>query len=171
VASIFKFLLALRLLLARPASIKWILLATRNFHSPLASWRAVISHTAEVLLILRWHHSSTLKYYWFSGDLILAQWSIIDSQVTFYHASTLKYYWFSGDLILAYWSIIVSQVTFYHASTLKYYWFSGDLILVYWSIIDSHVTSFQHSDVLLILMWCYSHILMCYWFSCDLIPA
>jgi hypothetical protein len=32
-----KFLLALQLLLARPASIKWILLATRNFHSPLAS--------------------------------------------------------------------------------------------------------------------------------------
>jgi hypothetical protein len=39
VASVFKFLLA------RPASIKWILLATRNFHSPLASWRAVVSHT------------------------------------------------------------------------------------------------------------------------------
>jgi hypothetical protein len=35
VASVFKFLLALQLLLARPASIKWILLATRNFHSPL----------------------------------------------------------------------------------------------------------------------------------------
>jgi hypothetical protein len=44
-ASVFKFLLALQLLLARPASIKWILLATRNFHSPLASWQAVISHT------------------------------------------------------------------------------------------------------------------------------
>ena len=39
-ASVFKFLLA------RPASIKWILLATRNFHSPLASWRTVVSHTA-----------------------------------------------------------------------------------------------------------------------------
>ena len=39
-ASVFKFLLA------RPASIKWMLLATRNFHSPLASWRAVVSHTA-----------------------------------------------------------------------------------------------------------------------------
>jgi hypothetical protein len=25
---------------------KWILLATRNFHSPLASWRAFVSHTA-----------------------------------------------------------------------------------------------------------------------------
>jgi hypothetical protein len=39
VASVFKFLLA------RPASIKWMLLATRNFHSPMASWRAVVSHT------------------------------------------------------------------------------------------------------------------------------
>ena len=37
--SVFKFLLA------RPASIKWILLPTRNFHSRLASWRAVVSHT------------------------------------------------------------------------------------------------------------------------------
>jgi hypothetical protein len=37
VANVFKFLLALQLLLARPASIKWMLLATRNFHSPLAS--------------------------------------------------------------------------------------------------------------------------------------
>jgi hypothetical protein len=36
-ATIFKFLLALQLLLARPASITWILLATRNFHSQLAS--------------------------------------------------------------------------------------------------------------------------------------
>jgi hypothetical protein len=34
-ASVFKFLLALQLLLARPASIKWILLATWNFHSPI----------------------------------------------------------------------------------------------------------------------------------------
>jgi hypothetical protein len=33
------YILALQLLLARPASIKWILLATRNFHSPLASSR------------------------------------------------------------------------------------------------------------------------------------
>jgi uncharacterized PurR-regulated membrane protein YhhQ (DUF165 family) len=45
VASVFMFLLALQLLLARPASVKWILLATQNFHSPLASWRAVISLT------------------------------------------------------------------------------------------------------------------------------
>jgi hypothetical protein len=45
-ATVFKFLLALQLLLARLASIKWILLATRNFHSHLAGWRAVVSHTA-----------------------------------------------------------------------------------------------------------------------------
>jgi hypothetical protein len=45
VVSVFKFLLTLQLLLARPARIKWILLATRNFHWPLASWRAVVSHT------------------------------------------------------------------------------------------------------------------------------
>jgi hypothetical protein len=62
VASVFMFLLALQLLLARPASIKWILLATRNFHSPLASWRAVVSHTGVMVSMLdplhhRWTHN------------------------------------------------------------------------------------------------------------------
>ena len=38
---------------ARPVSIKWILLAIRNFHSPLGSWRAVVSHTALWQLINR----------------------------------------------------------------------------------------------------------------------
>ena len=59
-------------------------------------------------------------------------------------------------------------------------------------VIDYHVTSFQHTDVpnssilkyywflwylipgtdvLLILMWPLSSMLMCYWLSCDLIPA
>jgi hypothetical protein len=35
----------IQLLLARLASIKWILLATRNFHSLLASWQVVVAHT------------------------------------------------------------------------------------------------------------------------------
>ena len=43
--------------------------------------------------------------------------------------------------------------------------------LAYWGIVDSHGTSFQHTDVLFILMWSHSSILICYWFSCDLIPA
>ena len=56
-ASVFKFLLALQLLLTRPASIKWILLATRNFHSPLVSWRAVVSHTNKWLVnCIVWCH-------------------------------------------------------------------------------------------------------------------
>jgi hypothetical protein len=54
VASVFKFLLALQPLLARPASIKWMLLATRNFHSPLANWRAVVSHTDMASSISFW---------------------------------------------------------------------------------------------------------------------
>ena len=37
--------------------------------------------------------------------------------------------------------------------------------------IDSHVISYQDTNVLLILMWPYSSILMCYWLACDLIPA
>ena len=57
-ASVFKFLLALQLLLARPTSIKWMLLATRNFHSPLASWRAVVSHTTISLVNGTVRHST-----------------------------------------------------------------------------------------------------------------
>ena len=117
-------------------------------------------HTA-ILLILRWPHSSTLSIIILMGPFTMpAHWSIIDSHGTFYHASTLKYYWFSWDLILAHWSIIDSHGTLYHASTLKYYWFSGDLILAHWSIIilmgpftmpahwsiiDSQVPLFLHS--------------------------
>jgi hypothetical protein len=33
------------------------------------------------------------------------------------------------------------------------------------------VISYQDTNVLLILMWPYSSILMCYWLACDLIPA
>jgi hypothetical protein len=38
-------------------------------------------------------------------------------------------------------------------------------------IIDSYGTSFQCTDVLLILIWPLSNILICYWFSWYLIPA
>ena len=65
VASIFKFLLTLQLLLARPVSIKWILLATRNFHSHLVSWRAVVSHTA---VTISYHH---LTWIWYQKNYIL----------------------------------------------------------------------------------------------------
>ena len=87
-----------------------------------------------------------------------------------------------------------------YTSILKYCWFSGALIPAYWCVSDSHVTSFQHTnvllilvvphssilkycwfsgdliifqntDVLLIIIWPHSQILMCYWFWCDLIPA
>ena len=37
-------------LLARLASIKWILLATPNFHSPLTSLQAVVSHTEYIIV-------------------------------------------------------------------------------------------------------------------------
>ena len=123
-------------------------------------------------------HSTILMCYWFSCNLIPTYWCVIDSYDTAFqltdvltilvwpYSSILKYCWFSGDL--------------------KYCWFSGDLMLAYWCVIDSHLTSFQHTevllilmvphssiptDVLLILMWPHSSILVCYWFSCDLIPA
>ena len=44
-------------------------------------------------------------------------------------------------------------------------------IPAYWCVIDFHVTSVQDTNMLLILRWPYSSILMCYWFSCDLILA
>ena len=76
-ASVFKFLLALQLLLTRQASIKWILLATRNFHSPLVSWRAVVSHRLYIVVNMKNEHQKhtehmlraltydwTVKYEW-----------------------------------------------------------------------------------------------------------
>ena len=146
-------------------------------------------HT-DVLLTLRWPHSSILMCYWFSGYLIPAYWGIIDSHGTAFQLTNV--------LTILVWP---------YSSILKYCWFSGDLMLAYWCVIDSHVTSFQHTEVLLILMvphyefwlslckivrgsvilllplssiltyvllilmWPHSSILICYWFSCDLIPA
>ena len=81
--------------------------------------------------------------YWLSCDLIPAYWC---------------------GLIPAYWSIIDSYGTSFQV--LMCYWFSCDLFPACWCVIDSHVTSFQHTDVLLILMWPHSSILICYWFSC-----
>jgi hypothetical protein len=48
---------------------------------------------------------------------------------------------------------------------------SWDFIPAYWNIIDSHVTSFQHTEILLILMWPYSSILKYCWFSGALVLA
>ena len=74
------------------------------------------------LLIIMWPHSSILRCYCFSCDLIPAYWCVIDSHVTSFlhtdvllipmwpHSSILKYYWFSCDLILGYRSIVDSQL-------------------------------------------------------------
>jgi hypothetical protein len=71
--------------------------------------------------------------------------------------SSIICYWFSWDLMPAYWKTIDAQVTsFQHNNE---------------CVFDSHVTSFQQTKVLLIVMWPHSSILMCYWFSLDLIPA
>jgi hypothetical protein len=73
------------------------------------------------------------------------------------YSSILMCYCFSCDLIPSYWGFIHSHVTsFQHTNVL--------LILIYG-------TSFQHTDVLLIFMRPQSSILICYWYSCDLIPA
>ena len=71
-----------------------------------------------------------------------------------------------------------------HPSILMFYWFWWYLIPEYRCVIDSHMTSSQHTNVLLILMWSHSSILMFlillwphssilmyYWFSCEIIPA
>jgi len=87
------------------------------------------------------------------------------------HASILKHYWFSGGLILAYYYATDSHLTslahtevFVDSRGTSFQYTNVLLILIYG-------TSFQHTDVLLIFMWPHSSILMCYWFSCDRIPA
>ena len=54
-ANVFKFLLALQLLLTRSASIKWILLATRNFQGELASGRFPHCHGLSMHILYRFH--------------------------------------------------------------------------------------------------------------------
>jgi hypothetical protein len=130
----------------------------------------------DLLLILMWTHSRILICNWFSYDLILAYWCIIDCRVTlFQHTDVL----------------LILMVP--HSTILMCYWFSFNLIPAYWCVIDSDGTAFQHTDVLTILVWPYfsilkdswfsgdlkycwlrwphSTILMYYWLSCDLIPA
>jgi hypothetical protein len=96
----------------------------------------------------------------------LVCWDEVTWELT--HSSILMCYWFSGDLFLSYWCVIDSQVTSFqhtdvllilmlpHSSILMCYWFSCDLIPAYWCVIDSQVTSFQHTDVFLILRWRHS---------------
>ena len=57
----FKFLLALQLLLAKPPSIKWILLATQNFHSRLASGRFPHCMHESLILITGSKHRSNIQ--------------------------------------------------------------------------------------------------------------
>ena len=88
VASVFQFLLALQLLLARPASIKWILLATRNFHSPLAS-----GHFPHCMIIIKipqifctfpiWFQNYTLLYYLFPLQSTRAMERITNLSINF----------------------------------------------------------------------------------------
>ena len=77
-----------------------------------------------MLLILMGPHASILKYYWFSGDLILAYQCIIDFHgISFQHIDVL--------LILMW----------LHPSILMFYWFSCYFITAYRGIVDSHGTS------------------------------
>jgi hypothetical protein len=117
--------------------------------------------------------------YWFSCGLITAYWGIVDYHGTSFHHTNV--------LLILMWP---------HSSILMYYWFENQQylsmlewghmkinnILVYWNEVTwesitnqyggmRYVVSLQHTEVLLILMVPHSTILMCYWFSCDLIPA
>ena len=107
-----------------------------------------------MLLILMWPISS--------------YWSIIDFHITSFHHTNV---------------LLILMVP--HTSILMCYWFSCDLIPEYWCVIDSHVTSlrhtngvtdyhvisFQHNNVIYIVVVSHSSILMCYWFSYNHIPA
>ena len=137
--------------------------------------RVTLFQHTEVLLILMVPHSTILICYWFSCNLIPAYWCVIDSHGTAFqhtdvlailvwpYSSILNYSWFSGDLKYCW-------LRWPHSSILMCYWLSCDLLPAYWNIvdsppyscvIDSHATSFQHTNVLLILMVPNSTILMC----------
>ena len=143
---------------------KKILNETKNHSLPLqVKWSV-----PNVLLILMWSHTRILMSYWFSCDLIPAYWCVIDSDVASFQLTNV--------LLILMWPI---------SSILICYWFSCDLFThtnallilmvphspAYWCAMDSRVTLFQHTEVLLILRFLHSSILMCYWFSCDLITA
>ena len=114
-------------------------------------------------------HSSKLMWYIFSWDLMPAYWSIIDSHVTSSrHTNVLLIFMIShSSILMCYWFTYMEP----YSSILKCSWLSCELIPAYWCAIDYHMTSFQHTEILSILMWPYSSILMCYCFACDLIPA
>ena len=96
-ASVFKLLLALQLLLARPASIKWILLATRNFHSPLASGRFP-------------HCPFVTDHHWFTLLWLIARWLTIIDDPTM----TAQWLTIIDDptvTVIARWLIIIDDPT------------------------------------------------------------
>jgi hypothetical protein len=124
-----------------------------------------------VLLILMGPHTSILNYYWFSDDLILAYYCVIDSHVKYDQWRNELFFGNinspSGYQYKSFTHILQKKCR----ALLMSYWFSWYLIPAYRCVIDYHVNSFQHTNVSLIHMSPYSSILMCHWFLCDLIPA
>jgi hypothetical protein len=108
-------------------------------------------------VILIWSHSSILMCYWFACKIwSMTEWTSLKNINSPSAINT--------ELLLAFYK---SNVVL-----LMSYWFSWYLIPAYRCVIDSHVTSFQHTNVLLILMVPHSSILIiCYWFSYYFIPA
>ena len=124
-ASVFKFLLPLQLLLARPPSIKWILLATRNFHSCLASWRAVVSHTAESIVRFKRPDNQSRNLNW----KIL---SVMDRKLSGNVNSPFGYqYRICTRILQKYWRVLLvifCIVIFYIVCWIKF------IKLVFWQI-------------------------------------
>jgi uncharacterized membrane protein len=124
--------------------------------------------------MLKWCQS-ILTSYFFSCDLI-PTYCFIDSQMTssqhtnvllilmVYHSSILICYWFTCDLIPAYWCVIHSMLEWGHMKI--------NNILVYWNEVTWESITNQYGGMRSPQnMVPHSTILMCYWFSCDLIPA
>jgi hypothetical protein len=119
-------------------------------------WHVTSFQHSDVLLILMWPRSCILKYYWFLWYLIPVYWCAIDSHVTsFQHTDLLLIFmWPHSSILMCYWFL------WYFTPAYWCYWLSCDLIPACWSVIDSHVSSFQRTNVLLILMWPPSSILI-----------
>jgi hypothetical protein len=124
----------------------------------------------DVLLILRWSHSSILMCYWFSGSLIPAYWCVIDSHVTSsQHTDVLLILRLphSSHISMLEWvnlrinntSVCWNEVT----------WESITHASVCWNEITWESITHQYAEMRSPLH--HSSLLMCYWFSGYLIPA
>jgi hypothetical protein len=136
-----------------------------------------------VLFIFIWPYSTIIKCYWFSCDPITAYWGIFDSHGTsFHHINMLliltvphssEWGHMRINNILVCWNEVTWESITHQYVGMRSPENQQYLSMLEWGHLRINNTSvcWNEVPVLLILRWPHSSILMCYWFSCDLIPA